>query len=269
MNEPLLVDPAVLYHRELREDDLIVEVSGYESYGRGHIPGARCLPWQILVDMHGPLPGLPPSPRILTALLQRIGYSEQTHYWIYDDEGGGWAGRLIWILHLLGHQHVHYIDGGKHGWLADNLPLEYASRDYNEHQNDVPRIANKQLITLDQIIQDLQNDRVWQYWDARSRGEYTGQRFTAQRNGHIPGAIHCEWTSLMDPQRGLRIRADSAQLLSDAGLDLERPCITYCQSNHRSGFSYLVGCHLGMDIQPYPGAWSEWGNRDDTAIEHE
>ena len=42
-------------------------------------------------------------------------------------------------------------------------------------------------------------------WDARSKAEYTGEKTIAARGGHIPGAVHYEWTAGMNPDQGLRI----------------------------------------------------------------
>ena len=41
----------------------------------------------------------------------------------FDDEGGGWAGRLCWTLDVIGHYDWAYLDGGLHAWHAAGLPL--------------------------------------------------------------------------------------------------------------------------------------------------
>ena len=127
-------------------------------------------------------------------------------------------------------------------------------------------IDDEPSIEAEEIMARLKGDDLL-IWDARSRGEYEGTRATASRAGHIPGAIHCEWTELMDPARGLRIRADAAALLASRGLTPDREIATHCQSHHRSGFTYLVARILGYPrIRAYPGSWSEWGNRPDTPV---
>ncbi len=37
---------------------------------------------------------------------------------VYDDEGGAWAGRLIWNLHCLGFENTSLMNGGIHAWLS-------------------------------------------------------------------------------------------------------------------------------------------------------
>ena len=58
------------------------------------------------------------------------------------------------------------------------------------------------------------------------------------------------------------------QIVSEAGIDLNRPIITSCGSGVSAamlalGF-YLIGKE---DVAVYDGSWSEWGMRQDTPIE--
>src|SRR5690606_32201693 len=65
-------------------------------------------------------------------------------------------------------------------------------------------------------------------WDARSPGEYRGEKVFAERGGHIPGAINCEWTQLMDRERGLRIRTDAREFLASLGISEGKKIVTHC-----------------------------------------
>lgn len=71
----------------------------------------------------------------------------------------------------------------------------------------------------------------------------------------------------MDPARNYRIRTDAKAHLDKLGLNAEKNIVTHCQSHHRSGYTYLVGKYLGLNIKAYDGSWSDWGNTDGLPIE--
>ncbi len=53
-----------------------------------------------------PAPGLLPNTSRPGKTLRRIGHTPDATYVVYDDEGGGWAGRFIWLLDVIGHQQI-------------------------------------------------------------------------------------------------------------------------------------------------------------------
>ncbi|MEM1437035.1 MAG: rhodanese-like domain-containing protein, partial [Pseudomonadota bacterium] len=182
-----------------------------------------------------------------------------------DDEGGGWAGRLLWTLDCLGQRNWHYLNGGLIAWVEEGLPTADGA--------PVPPAASSWQPTLDERPRALQQDVAAasaggdaQIWDARSAEEYLGLRSGAARAGHIPGARNLDWVHLMDPARGYRLPEDLKVRIEGVGLDLEHPLIAHCQTHHRSSLAYLVGRILGADIRGYDGSWAEWGNDPDTPI---
>jgi len=244
---------------------LLVDVSSEKSYLEGHIPGSVNLLPSALMCGEKPAPGRLPDAEKLHALMSTIGLTPDTHVVAYDDEGGGWAGRLIWTLDVLGHRNYSYLNGGKVAWRSEGLPLT------NETSQSTPsnytiNIDRSAVPEIEDILQGL-NNKSLQIWDARSPEEYRGEKILAAKGGHIPGAINCEWTSMMDPENGLRFRIDAEARLKKLGLEKGRAIITHCQSHHRSGFTYILGKTLGFDIKAYHGSWSEWGNHPDTPVE--
>ena len=262
---PLLIEPnelaAQLEHPEL----LLVDLGSETNYSRGHIPGAVHVAPKELISGQPPAPGRLPETAQLQKLFSRLGLSENKHVVVYDDEGGGWAGRFIWTLDVIGHRRYSYLNGGLHAWAAEKLPLETTAN--QPTATDYKVIVDKSPIAEIDDILPLLNDPKQVIWDARSPAEYSGHQVLAAKGGHIPGAINCEWTQLMDPQRNYRIRTDAAEFLAAQGITVDKEIITHCQSHHRSGFTYLVGKVLGLSIRGYHGSWSEWGNHPDTPVE--
>ncbi|MCO7244800.1 MULTISPECIES: sulfurtransferase [Halomonadaceae] len=266
---PLIVEPEQLQACLGDPQLLIIDVPvNADSYRQGHVPGAVFLDFRHLMRGEGPVPSDVPSVEALSRLFSALGLTRDTHVVAYDDEGGGWAARLLWTLELVGHTRYSYLNGGIHAWRDEGLeestePKAPTPSDYHAE------ILNPQaLITCDEIKQKL-DDKQFAIWDARSTAEYEGEKGNNKHLGHIPGAVNMDWLNVMDRHRALRIR-DYAELVTELdalGLTPEMEIATHCQSHHRSSFTWLVGKALGFNMRGYAGSWGEWGNRDDTPIE--
>lgn len=267
---PLIVEPDQL--AEFIDDPqlLIVDVPlKAESYTAGHVPGAVYLDHRRLLRGEGQVPNDVPDEQALSALFSALGLTRDTHVVAYDDEGGGWAGRLLWTLELIGHTRYSYLNGGIHAWRADGLPVSTENTAPQPSDYQAELLHRQVLIEREELAERL-DEKNFAVWDARSPEEYRGERGQNKHLGHIPGAINMEWTDAMDRERQLRIR-DYAELITELeaqGLTPDMEVITHCQSHHRSGFTWLVGKALGFEkMRAYAGSWQEWGNRDDTPIE--
>lgn len=243
---------------------LMLQVTSAEVYAAAHLPGALLVTPAELVCGIPPATGRLPDLPQLEALFARLGYAPDKDIVVYDDEGGGWAGRLAWTLDVIGHRRWTYLNGGMHAWQAAGLQFEQTpvtvSPSTVELTIDTAPVA--EIADVLAAIEDTQQA----VWDVRSEQEYLGLRQAAARVGHIPGAINWDWMYLKDPADNMRLTAGIAEQLQALGL-ADKAIITHCQTHHRSGLSYMVGRLLGLDIRAYHGSWSEWGNRDDTPIE--
>ncbi|ACE84454.1 sulfurtransferase [Cellvibrio japonicus] len=243
---------------------LILDLGAEQTYRTGHIDGAVHVPAQKIVCAQPPVPGKIASKEQLEKLFSFLGLTPDTHVVVYDDEGGGWAGRMIWTLDAIGHKQYSYLNGGLHAWMASGQSLTTEVPVVTPTQVNI-KIDPKVVIEIPDILGEM--DRAdFVVWDARSPAEYSGERITAQKNGHIPGAINCEWTNLMDPNQALRIRTDARDYVTALGFTPDKRIITHCQGHHRSGFTYLVGKALGLNIRAYHGSWAEWGNHPTTPV---
>ena len=78
--------------------------------------------------------------------------------------------------------------------------------------------------------------------------------------GHIPGSRNLVYTDLYNPDGTFRSKAEIRALFEQAGVDLDRPIITSCNSGVTAcvlSFAlHLIGKN---DVALYDGSWTEWG----------
>jgi thiosulfate/3-mercaptopyruvate sulfurtransferase len=224
-----------------------------------------------------------PSLAQIKQLVERLQINQNTWVVALDDEGGGWAGRFLWTLEMVGFQRWSLLNGGLWAWSGDGHALAQPAT-HTSAGPDRPKPAEEQLpgaaawpcqwaeaqptVDAQTLLKHLA-DPQWVIWDARSAAEYAGDRQSALRNGHIPGAQHYEWTQAMDKERHLRLRDPDTlrQELAERGITGDKTIVTHCHSHHRSGYTWVLGRLLGFDnIKAYPGSWGEWGNSADLPV---
>jgi len=265
---PLLLEPAELEAALGRSNLLILDTSSGDNYARHHVPGAIHISPQALQCGIKPAVGKLPSVEALSELFARVGLTPDKHVIAYDDEGGGWAGRLIWTLDVLGHKPYSYLNGGLAAWVNEGHPVETASSAGNRSKF-AAHIDSTPIATAEQIIAQL-GDPNFAIWDARSADEYAGRKVVAARGGHIPGAVNIDWLELIDRSHNLRLvpLEPLRTKLQMLGITPDKTVVTHCQTHHRSGLTYLAMKILGYpSIKAYDGSWGEWGNRTDTPVE--
>lgn len=270
LNLGLLIEVEELLPHLDNEKLRIVDLSRSSVYEQLHIPHAIPLKPAQLLRQEENATGLLPHAEGLQALIQYLNISPEHHVVVYDDEGGAWAGRLIWNLHCLGFYNTSLLNGGIHAWLGQGLP----TTSEQEQFAPVESLVQVNLATQDQVrieypeLLSLVQQQAIQLWDCRTEDEYTGLRLAARRGGHIPNARHFEWSTALNRENHLKLHAleRTQQRLEQQGFNLQEPVVVYCQSHHRSGLAYILGRVLGWNIRAYDGAWSEWGNRLDSPI---
>lgn len=248
---------------------VIVDLSKPEIYQQAHIAGAVHMDYGTIVRIEPPRFGLIPDEQQFSAVLEKAGISPDSYVVAYDDEGGGKAARLLWTLMLAGHQKMAMIDGGLHSWTSEQLPLtnevtEVSAGRYPVEYSGMHFSADRQY-----ILDKLNDDQVVLF-DARSPAEYIGSDVRTTHGGHIPGAINFDWANGMEKENGLRLHPAPYLLdvLESINITPDKEVIVYCNSHHRSAFSFVMLLAIGFEkVRGYPGSWSDWGNCDDTPIE--
>lgn len=256
--EALLGDPSIV----------IVDLCKAKQYRSAHIPGAHFVNYPDIIQIEKPVMGLLPSDEQFSRLISSLGITADSHVVAYDDEGGGCASRFIWTLHVFGHCSTSLLNGGLFSWANEGHPV---TKEIPVKTASNYSLTNTGNYTVDSayIMQHLDDEHMT-LLDARSLPEFIGKKKFANKGGHIPGAKHYEWTEAMDRAHNLRLHAAESiqQQLDQFGITTNKEVIVYCQSHHRSAFTYVMLKALGYEnVKGYPGSWSDWGNRDDTVVE--
>ncbi|MCL4121247.1 UNVERIFIED_CONTAM: hypothetical protein GTU68_036777 [Idotea baltica] len=268
-NWPLVIEPKDLAACLNDPHIKIIDLAQSKRYLTRHIPGALLVEPEETQLGISPAPGLRPTHKQTQILFQKLGHAQNTIYVVYDDEGGGWAGRFIWLLDNIGHTKYHYLNGGLRAWTNENYPLsDQIYLTALPSQVEPICFTDQYNVDLSYLARNLKKTDLV-IWDARSEQEYNGIRNLSAKTGHIPGAVNFEWTQAMDKDNSLRILKNIADLLELRGITPDKEVIVHCQSHHRSGFAYLVLKHLNYKkVKAYPGSWSEWGNHPATPTEY-
>jgi thiosulfate/3-mercaptopyruvate sulfurtransferase len=259
----LLVSAATLTDAEKRKKFTIVDMRGDAAYRDGHVPGsvnARTGPWSRAVN-EGKA-----DAAFWTKEFAALGMHRDIPVVVVAEDVREGC-RVWWLLKIGGVPDARLLDGGWKAYLAakgevDKKPFENPGA-LMEWKADPARLATKEV-----VLSSLK-DKVAQIVDARSVAEFSGEQAMAKRGGHVPGAERLEWSDLLDGKTKTFKSAEELKALITAHkLDLDKPCVTYCQSGLRASV-VAFGLELmgAKDVKNYYKSWSEWGNDAETPVE--
>jgi len=261
---------AHLNDRGLRFVEVDVDTT---EYGKGHIPGAVGFNWQS--QLNHPVRRDIPTKEEFEALLSSAGISNDTTIVLYGDNNNWFAAFALWLLKYYGHDKVVLIDGGRKKWVAENRPLTTDVPSYPRASYKVAKV-NDELRATRELVLATVGSRGRNLVDVRSVPEFKGEIIappgmpeTAQRAGHIPGAINVPWSQAVNDDGTFKSPDDLRKLYSTAGLDPNKPTIAYCRIGERSSHTWFVLRYLlGLnDVVNYDGSWTEYGNLIGVPIE--
>jgi thiosulfate/3-mercaptopyruvate sulfurtransferase len=208
------------------ENVRVVDARTREQFEEGHIPGAVNLPGMQLYGPDGSVEI--PGPDGFRDLASSIGVGDDTTLVVYD-QAGPTAGRVAWGFLYYGHAHTRLLDGGLAKWAAEEraLSTESSSPDPAEF---TPRAYEGVYCGLD-LARESVGKTGTVIWDVRAPDEYDGSNTRGNpegRTGHLPGAVHLEWTALIDQEsRTLKPADELLTLLAGIGVTPESEVVSY------------------------------------------
>lgn len=271
--DTIVVDGAWLLARHGDPQVVVVQTAGDRSaFDAAHIPGARFL---ALDAFHGHSHGdqlLPASQ--LETIFRNLGLRNTDRVVVVGDPMA--AALLFVALDYVGHgDRTSVLDGGVTAWTGAGGTLTAATA-------TVTRSAFRARPRADMVV-----DAHWlaarldtptvALLDARSRPEYLGttSREGLPRSGHIPGARHLEWSTLLQsggaaggvaPSARLRHSSELSRAFDDLAAGQGKIVVAYCTVGMRASYVYFVARSLGRDARLYVGSMADWSGRPELPV---
>ena len=255
---------------KVRLVEVDVDTSAFE---KGHIQNAVGWNWQSQLQDNVRRDLL--SKEQFEKLMGASGIGRDTTVVLYGDNNNWFAAYALWQLKYYGHSGVKLMNGGRKKWELENRPLttDAPKVDPAQYKANAP---DETVRARRENVFDVVKNRNAYLVDVRSPDEFSGKVIapagmteTAQRGGHIPGAISFPWSKAVNEDGTFKTHDDLLKLFGSQGVGPGREAIAYCRIGERSSHTWFVLKYLlGFDnVRNYDGSWTEWGNLVDAPIE--
>jgi len=255
-------------HVRLVEVD--VDTSAYE---KSHIRNAVAWNWTTQLQDNVRRDLL--SRQQFEELLSKSAIAQDSTVVFYGDNNNWFAAYALWQLKYFGHKDARLMNGGRKKWELEGRPWttevpSFAPTEYKAGAPDESIRARR-----DMVFEVLDGKRSAHLVDVRSPDEFTGKVIappgmseTAQRGGHIPGAVSVPWSRAANEDGTFKSFDELAELYGVQGVKPGRETIAYCRIGERSSHTWFVLKYLlGFEqVRNYDGSWTEWGNLVDAPI---
>ncbi len=225
-----------------------------------HLPSARFVDLDdVLADPPSGTAGRHPlpSPADFAHRLGELGIADDVTVVAYDDRGGAFASRLVWMLRIVG-QRAALLDGGLDGWTSDDGDQPTGSELFPVTERMVRNWPLDDLADALDVERHLADDGV--VIDSRDPARYAGLVEPIDSvAGHVPGAVNLSFADNLDTDGRFRSTEDLRLRFEPVvGGDTGRP-IVYCGSGVTACHNALALEHAGFGLpRVYVGSWSGW-----------
>jgi thiosulfate/3-mercaptopyruvate sulfurtransferase len=239
----------------------LVDAADPVTYKRAHLPGAANIPYLDLsrIDERRGT-GHPTSNFEAERIFGEAGIDAATQVVVYDGGEGAPASGVWFVLDFFGHRNVRVLNGGFRKWLQEGRAVTQEVSKI-ERKKFAPAPQPEKIVTREWVKRNLRGAGIV-FADTRSFNEYIGREQPpgAARGGHLPGAIHMEWSNFSAGTASFKSAAEIEAELKKRGITRETRVVTYCQGGLGRSTDVAFAMKLiGWDnVVEYPGSWEEW-----------
>jgi thiosulfate/3-mercaptopyruvate sulfurtransferase len=264
-NPDLLITPEALEKNISKPDWVVIDSRDLKDYAKGHIPGAISLGKRVKKALRDPTSRVFSDVSKYENLLGKAGIDNNTHVVFYHGDIKTLTDASVgfWVMEYLGHDKVHFMDGGLEAWRNSGFRLE-KDPTIKEPKTFKANVVASRLATTAEIT-DIATGKITgvQLIDSRSSKEHKGKDMRAIRGGHVPNTtINVSHKDTMLQEMDKKTEKMEATGFMDAkalqekfgALDKNKRTIGYCQTGTRSTLTYLELRLLGFKD---PANWDE------------
>ena len=241
---------------------VIVDARSEKEYREVHIRNAVNIPVADLSEKE-PVEGMLKSKEEIAKILASKGVSPEKEIYLYCTKGNN-AGRMYWILKMMGAENVKLIDGNMDAWKAGRKPVT-KNPTMTKPAKFPATMDTKALASIDEVKSKMKSSSAILV-DARADAYYNGT--DSHSKGHIDGAVSINSDLMKDDAGLLKSSGDLKKLFESNGVTKDKEVILYCQTSTRAGLLYTVLTSVldYPNVKVYDGAYNEWTAKGNSVV---
>jgi thiosulfate/3-mercaptopyruvate sulfurtransferase len=264
VSPPPLVTQEVIQKRLAEPALRLIDARPRADYDGGHIPGAVWLDPKVFDPLTR---GNAATDRARWGrVLAPLGVGPDTEILVYDDDRYHLqAGRVwFWLSYAADARAIGLVDGGFLSWKRAGRPV--STDEKHVEAGEAVVTFRPELLATRQDVQTATLRQTSQLVDARTEDEYVGKGvcpiskkpLPGGRAGHLPSAKLLEAGKVVREDGTFLEPAALRALLSQAGIETDRPTILYSKGGARSNATVFALRRLGVPVRHYVAGLNEW-----------
>jgi thiosulfate/3-mercaptopyruvate sulfurtransferase len=197
---------------------------------------------------------------LFAATMSAMGIEKDDQVIVYGREGCLFTPRTWYLFKTYGHEKVGLMQGSLEEWIQAGGPVDEEPIDYDIWAKElvtqtsnypVARDAKDRFVDMDQVLERMESTTI------------VDTRGSSFAKGHIPGAVHMPYSSLVEADNPLKFKpkAELKELLKQKQITPDAPILLSCGSA-------VSVCHMALVLDEcehpapfiYDGSWNEWGS---------